>query len=122
MAQLYPPEHVDRPRTRGACLSGPRPCPYVGCRYNLYLDTNSKGSIKLNFPGLEPWELGDSCALDIAELEGGIVLEDISLIMNITRERVRQIEERALARLRSRRDLAAIAGQPSRHGVGSGGN
>ena len=35
------------------------------------------GTIKLNFPELEVWELADSCALDIAE-RGGTSLDDIS--------------------------------------------
>src|SRR5262245_58822719 len=64
------PEGVDhwRPRTRGECENVERPCPYVGCRYNLYLDVDPRsGSIKLNFPDLEPDELVESCALDLAD-------------------------------------------------------
>lgn len=89
-----------RPGLRSECRNGPRPCPFVACRYHLYLDVNPRtGSIKLNFPDLEVWELPYSCALDIAEL-GGITLERAGEIMNLTRERIRQMEAAALTKLR----------------------
>ena len=40
-----------------------------------------------------------SCALDVAA-EGGVTLERVGKILGITRERVRQIERNALARMR----------------------
>jgi hypothetical protein len=50
-----------RPRTRGECRDAERPCPFVACKHHLYLDVNPEtGSLKLNFPDLEPWELEDS--------------------------------------------------------------
>lgn len=89
-----------RPRTRAECVDGLRPCPWVGCRHHLYLDVNPEtGSIKFNYPDLEPDELAETCALDIAA-GGGITLEEVGGIMNITRERVRQIELRGLIVLR----------------------
>src|SRR5215831_5555094 len=40
-----------RPKTRAECVNGPRPCQFVSCKHNLYLDVNPEtGSIKLNFP------------------------------------------------------------------------
>lgn len=89
---------VPRPRTRADCSSVPRPCPYVGCRYNLYLDVNEmSGTLKLNFPDLEPWEMPPlgSCVLDIAERQGALSLEDTGGYLNLTRERVRQIQTKA---------------------------
>jgi hypothetical protein len=102
-AQLYPPvEDVQRPRTRSECRDAPRPCPWVACKHHLYLDINPRtGSIKLNFPDLEPWELEHTCALDIAD-QGGLTLEEIGFITNLTRERVRQVEVRGLLTLRAR--------------------
>ncbi|HXN56867.1 MAG TPA: sigma factor-like helix-turn-helix DNA-binding protein [Myxococcales bacterium] len=89
-----------RPRTREDCGSGPRPCPYVSCKYNLYVDVNPRtGSVKMNFPDKELWEIKDTCALDVAD-RGGITLEDVGDIMNLTRERVRQLETRGLTKLR----------------------
>lgn len=91
-------EEATRPRTRGDCKDGPRPCPWVSCKYHLYLDVSDAGAIKLNFPRLAVEELACSCALDVAD-EGGATLEEIGEMFNLTRERVRQIEVRGLVRL-----------------------
>jgi hypothetical protein len=89
-----------RPKTRADCVNGPRPCMFVSCKHNLYLDVNPEtGSIKLNFPDKEIWELEHTCALDVAE-KGGITLEEVGAIMNLTRERIRQVETRGLVKLR----------------------
>ncbi|HEX9053030.1 MAG TPA: sigma factor-like helix-turn-helix DNA-binding protein [Anaeromyxobacter sp.] len=90
-----------RPRSRADCASGPRPCMFISCKHHLYLDVNpSTGSIKLNFPDKEVWELADTCALDVAD-RGGITLEEVGAIMNLTRERIRQVETRGLQKLRA---------------------
>jgi hypothetical protein len=101
-AELYPPvDDTDRPVTRAECKTGPRPCPWVSCKHHLYLDINPRtGSIKLNFPELEPWELAHTCALDVAE-DGARTLEEIGQITNLTRERVRQVEVRGLLALQA---------------------
>ncbi len=93
-----------RPKTRADCVDGPRPCPWVSCRYNLFLDVLQSSSLKLNFPDLEPHELGTSCALDVADA-GGATLERVGDALNMTRERVRQVEEKIFKRLR---DVGAI--------------
>lgn len=88
-----------RPRTRADCEGGERPCPYVSCKYNLYLDVTETGSIQINFPNLEPWELANSCALDVAD-NGGATLEETGRMLNVTRERIRQLEVKALFKVR----------------------
>jgi hypothetical protein len=99
-ALLYPPVDEPRPRTRADCRDQPRPCPWVSCKHHLYLDVNpDTGSIKLNFPDLEVWEMKDTCSLDIAD-RNGITLEEVGDIMNLTRERIRQVEVRGLLRLK----------------------
>jgi len=99
---------VERPKTRADCIDGPRPCPFVSCKHHLYLDVSPRtGSIKLNFPDLEVWEMGSTCALDIAD-GGGATLEDVGAILNVTRERVRQLEVKALGRLTSLRDMREL--------------
>lgn len=89
-----------RPRTRAECKEGQRPCPWVGCKFHLYLEVNHEnGSIKLNFPELEPWDLPHTCSLDVAD-RGGSTLEEVGQIMNVTRERIRQVEVRGLLKLK----------------------
>lgn len=89
-----------RPRTRADCAEGPRPCLFVSCKYHLYLDVNPRtGSVKLNFPDKELWELEETCALDVSD-RGGITLEEVGAIMNLTRERVRQVETRGIHHMR----------------------
>ena len=105
---LYPETDYWKPRTRAECVDGPRPCPYVACKYHLYIDVSPRtGAIKLNFPDLEVWDMGESCALDVAD-RGGTTLEDVGAIMNLTRERIRQVEVRALAKLEALRDMMAL--------------
>jgi len=92
---------VDRPVLRDVCATGTRPCPYVSCKHHLYLDVNPEtGSIKLNFPDLEVWEMAETCALDVAD-RGGITLEEVGEILNLTRERIRQVEVKGLQKLRT---------------------
>ena len=99
-AAMYPPVDIARPETRAECREEMRPCPWVACKHHLYLDINPEtGSIKINFPDLEPWELKHTCALDVAE-RGGITLEEVGEIMNLTRERIRQVEVRGLLKLK----------------------
>ncbi len=90
-----------RPRSRADCAGSQRPCMFISCKHHLYLDVNpSTGSIKLNFPDKEVWELAETCALDVAD-RGGITLEEVGSIMNLTRERIRQVETRGLLKLRA---------------------
>jgi hypothetical protein len=89
----------EKPKCRAECRNGLRPCPFVSCKYHLYLDVTESGSIKLNFPDLEVWEMEETCALDVAE-RGGITLEEVGEIMNLTRERIRQLEVRGLIKLK----------------------
>ncbi len=100
-----------RPRNRSECINGPRPCPFVACKHHLYLDVNpDTGSIKLNFPDVPVWDMKETCALDIAD-RGGVTLEEVGEILNLTRERIRQVEVMGLEKLRET-DLAAdLTGQ-----------
>lgn len=105
---LYPETDYYKPHQRSECVDGPRPCPYVSCQHHLFLDVSARtGAIKLNFPDLEVWEMNESCALDIAD-RGGTTLEDVGAIMNLTRERIRQVEVKALAKLEALRDMSSL--------------
>lgn len=98
-----------RPKKRSDCVNGIRPCPWVGCKYNMFLDVTRQGAIKFNRgDGTvdDILRMKKSCALDIAD-EGGIVLEETASLLRLTRERIRQIEFVAIARLGiSHKDLA----------------
>lgn len=124
-ALLYPESEAiqaERPRTRGDCINGIRPCPWVGCRHHLYLDVHTKtGAITLNFPAKDPedggkkarpgdrrgpedsavpvWQLKHSCSLDVADL-GGLNGPEMGDLLELTKERIRQIEVSALGHLR----------------------
>jgi len=89
-----------RPQSRQECLNRKHPCMFVSCKHHLYLDVNPEtGSIKFNFPDKEVWEMKETCSLDVAD-RGGITLEEVGEILNLTRERIRQVEVKGLNKLR----------------------
>lgn len=99
MDLFWPPS---MPRTRGDCRDGPRPCPWVRCRYHLALDVKEEsGAITLNFPSKELSQLKETCALDVAE-RGGVEPSTIGALMNVSAERVRQIQVGGLERMLER--------------------
>jgi DNA-directed RNA polymerase specialized sigma subunit len=75
----------ERPRVRGDCEDGPRPCPWVQCRYHL------------EHP---KW----SCALDVAD-EGPHTQEQVATLLGVSQERVLFLEHRARQRLHARWSL-----------------
>ena len=101
---LYPEDTREgRPQTYGDCvragLGGEHPCPYVSCVHHLALDVSlDTGSVTTNFPGRDIDEIPATCDLAVAEL-GGLTLEEVGAVMNLTHERTRQIERVALAKL-----------------------
>ena len=103
LRELGADEPYERPRTRADCSNVPRPCPFVGCKHNLYLDTTEIGSLVFNFPHLEPEQMpaDRSCSLDLSE-RGGMTLDQVGAAMALTRERARQVEVKALVELLSR--------------------
>lgn len=99
----HPRAGYGKPKTRGACerrgLGTRRPCPYVSCKHHIALDVTFSGSIKHTRPGLAVDEFEHTCTLALAD-GGGMTLEDVGAVLNLTRERVRQIEGDALAKVR----------------------
>jgi hypothetical protein len=106
---LYPDvADVQKPIKREDCAQAEGPCPFVSCKHHLYLDVSARtGAIKLNFPDLEVWEMTETCALSVAD-RGGATLEDVGTIMNLTRERIRQVEVKGLAKLVALSDMYAL--------------
>lgn len=97
-----------RPTSRSVCENGVRPCPYVSCRYNLYLDVRGDGVLRLNFPQLEPDEMIASCALDMAD-DGPRTLEQIASLMGMSKERARQIEAAGLEKIKEALGVAELS-------------
>jgi hypothetical protein len=99
--------NVVRPRTRGDCVDGPRPCPWLLCSAHLFFDVTEYGSLVVNFPDLLDDDgnvhleaMAETCALDVADL-GGISDEDVAALLNFTREAARCLEHRAFAKVRA---------------------
>lgn len=89
-----------RPRTRGDCIDGLRPCPWVGCRHNLFLNVDRSGNVELAF-GEDPTEAPHSlCALDNAT---GLPSVEIGALMGLSTTSVVQIELKALRKIGSNR-------------------
>jgi hypothetical protein len=51
--------------------------------------------------------MNETCALDVAD-RGGTTLEEVGAIMNLTRERIRQVEVKGLAKLQALKDMMAL--------------
>lgn len=93
--ETYPTDVV-RPLTRGDCVGGARPCPWVSCRQHMLIDSiSTAGEPRSHFDDVE--EMAETCALDVAD-RGGIPLEDVGDLMRLTRERIRQIEQRSFVK------------------------
>jgi hypothetical protein len=89
------------------CIEGP--CPFVGCRHNIYLDVNERtGSIKFNFPDREPWEFEELCSIKLAN-KHDMTLEEIGVLLNITRERARQIINAAKVRMKAKLERVGLS-------------
>lgn len=98
----------ERPATRGECLDGPRPCPYVTCRFHLLVsvardgrllasrdfDENDEESIAAAL-----YEMTETCALDVADM-GGATFERVSDMLGLPAQKSEQIQVQALARIR----------------------
>jgi hypothetical protein len=122
------------PIRRGDCINEPRPCPFVSCRHHLALIVDASG-VSETFPGtfddlvfsgplredgrfsatlesrvIEGPHLGmlpATCVLDLVDEHGELTLLSIAYLMNVSRERIRQIEAKTLRKLRAPLELLA---------------
>ena len=91
----------DMPRRRSECLSRKRPCPWVRCKHHFIWLVWDKLRDKSNDEITDCiTEMKFSCVLDIVDNYREMTLEQIGELLNLTRERVRQIEEKAITRIR----------------------
>lgn len=95
-----------RPRSRSECAGGPRPCPWVSCRYHLaappstalepsHAELDQLERDVLAFVDIAP----DTCAIDVADRGEALSCDQIGELLGpgkLSRERVAQIEARAL--------------------------
>ncbi len=108
-------------------MNDPRPCPFVSCRHHLALVIDSTGVLETFAGTIEDWvfagplfengRFSDSmesrivegphldllpatCALDLVDEHGDLTLLSIAYLMNVSRERIRQIEAKAMRKLR----------------------
>ncbi len=92
---VRPAPLLSRPRTRGECAGVPRPCQFRSCRFHLrHVGDHEHGNQHRAGPITT-----DSCALDVAD-RGAVTLQEVGDALSITRERVRQLENKALAKFR----------------------
>jgi len=105
----------DLPKTRADCPG--HPCPFFICKHNLYLTVNeSTGSIKFNFPGVEFWELEQTCVLEEIDANAdGVTLHIVGEKLNFTRERARQIEEVAKNNPHLKKKFIALGIDPNEY-------
>lgn len=105
-----------RPRTRGDCVRGPRPCPWLGCRYHLAPDrlvlNHGRRGPGATLAAIEAaldvdlYTLPETCALDVADL-GEHSLEELAVLLDRSRQGVAVIEDAALTH--AARALAMLA-------------
>lgn len=90
-----------RPLKRSDCENESRPCPYVACRWNLFLEVKETGSILGSEKQMFGEGVGGECALDYIDKYGQMTLEQVGEAFGITRERARQIIDEALKKVLS---------------------
>jgi len=116
--ELVQPASTDdaaRPHTRADCQRVPRPCPHVSCRFHLVdIEVRADQLISIGDRHLAPdaseteietfvddvmediSKLPESCSLDAIARHGSMTLQLIAERMRVTRERIRQVESKAL--------------------------
>lgn len=98
---VQPPIHPNVfEETEGACRLACNPCTQTQCRYHL-------GVRNLDAALLSGDETLPTCALEVAG-NGPHTLEDISQLLGVTKERVRQLEAAALRKLRASHSEAEL--------------
>jgi hypothetical protein len=94
-APLSAAEESLRPKKRGDCLDGPRPCPWVGCIHNLTLLVDQRGGVHINPRAFS----SHNCALDLADEQAERSPEEVAALLGISEAEIRQIEHDYLEKM-----------------------
>lgn len=94
---------LTRPKTRGECVSGLRPCPWLSCRYHLALEVKKDGTIASSLPlvdgELDLAALPETCSLDVADRvadgRASADLDEVGAYMGFSREMTRIVQAQA---------------------------
>lgn len=96
------PTFERRPTTRGECVDGERPCPWVGCRHHLALSVHpGSGSIWHAWDVDNLDAMPETCSLDVAD-EGENDEARVALLMNLDEDAEKYYERTGLVKLRRR--------------------
>ncbi len=112
-ALWYVAQAATRPRVRADCEHGPRPCPWVSCRYHALSTVSATGTLQIAGvrrgaqagTDLEPGWIGaavasvvssnTTCALD----SDGMGVLELAAVLDRDRERIRVITASATSKL-----------------------
>lgn len=97
----------EAPTCRSQCRDGPRPCPWVACRFHLLLDVTEDGRLKQNhgFDEHDAQSIADAlqlmpqtCSLDVAD-RGPHRQQEIGDALGLTKQSIELMELRAIQRV-----------------------
>lgn len=90
------------PQARSDCRGGPRPCPFVSCKYHLFLVIDPrKATVSHRVDASDIWEIPFTCALDIAEMGGAEFLR-VSKVLNLSVEYTLTLHNAAVSKILGR--------------------
>lgn len=85
-----------RPKTRGDCVDGIRPCPFISCKFNTYIaHITQRGEVKTPFAQDVTELTVSNCALDYS----GATWEEIGEATGVDREAARVTADRAAVKM-----------------------